>query len=1170
MQLEQVFAKDIQRPIEGVIKADDAIHLGTEIDEYVVTNEVEKSLEQLLESYTNYKNANGVWISGFFGSGKSHLLKMLAHLLGDVEGQSLSRSDVSQRFAAKLNGNAFVTASLAKAAHIPSKSLLFNIDQKASLISKDQSDALLKVFVKVFDEARGYYGNQGHVARFERDLDRRGKLEAFKDAYSRIANRDWLRGREEGVLEESNIARAYAEITGQGNGSPTNILTKYRNEYTVSIEDFADEVKDWLDHQEDGYRLNFFVDEVGQFIGSNTHLMLNLQTIAESLNTKCKGRAWVIVTSQEDVEKILGDRTRAQGNDFSKIQARFETRLKLTSADVEEVIRKRLLTKNNSGRELLSSLYAIEHQNFKTLFDFADRAKVYRNYIDKDHFIDTYPFVPYQFPLFQAAIESISDHNVFEGRNSSVGERSMLGVVQHVAREIGPKKIGSLATFDQMFAGIRASLKSAAQRSIDVAERNLDDKLAVRVLKALFLVKYVDDFKATARNLTVLVFDTFRLNIRELDRMVQESLDLLEKQNYVHRNGNVYEYLTNEEQIIEAEIKNVEIDASEVSSRLNTILSTEVIKNSRIHYIKTGQNFSFGYKLDDQAFGKQFEITLHFITPEYPYEPQQIRMHSAAKDELRVILAPDERIMVDLRLLIKTEKFIKRKISSSISASEQRILQNKATQNNEREKELVERVRRAVGKAELVQNATDVPSSSQDAQGRISDGFQVLISRVYTHLKTLGKNNYTERDIASFADPQSAIFDDYSISPLAAAGEEVLSFILQKDKLGEQVTVKTIIDYFHAKPYGWDIPSIRLVIAWLIGASKVVLTRDSNSLKRSEVAEALQDTQKYPHIIISLQKVFDPGKISSFRAFCTDFFDDPTAPKDPLELANFGSLGLRSKLNELEDIVNMSPYPFVEQLNGPINLLNQCVGKKDEWYLTEFALGDALLETKESLIDPITSFLNNSGQRAIYDEAATLLSENSSNINYMDTEASKSIKQALADPDAFRGNRMRKLKGATLDLKSALQVKIDSQKSKAREDILTRCKGLRGMSYYLETTEDARQIAENQISELLNKIDSESQIPVINDIANDFVNTGFPRLLDRLANNRPTPATDEDHSAIDNPVPEVRESLTISINTLHINTKKSLIENTSDVEDYLNALRHTLEAVLNNGNRIAL
>ena len=184
--------------------------------------------------------------------------------------------------------------------------------------------------------------------------------------------------------------------------SADGIIKQYSATYAVSIEDFADDVKSWLDKQGDpNFRLNFFVDEVGQFIGADTKLMLDLQTIAESLNTKCAGRSWVFVTSQEDMEKVIGDRTRQQGSDFSKIQARFKTRLKLTSADVEEVIRKRLLEKNGAGVTALGRIYGDQHANFKTLFDFVDGARTYRNYADEAHFIGTYPFVSYQFPLFQ-------------------------------------------------------------------------------------------------------------------------------------------------------------------------------------------------------------------------------------------------------------------------------------------------------------------------------------------------------------------------------------------------------------------------------------------------------------------------------------------------------------------------------------------------------------------------------------------------------------------------------------------------------------------------------------------------------------------------------------------------------------------------------------------------
>ncbi len=1172
MLLNEIFTKDVQRPIEGVIKADDVAHLGTEVDEYVLTNEAAKGLEQLLESYTNYTNANGVWISGFFGSGKSHLLKILAHLLGNVEGQDYSRAAVSKSFQSKAAGDSFLIASLAKAERIPAKSLLFNIDQKATLISKDQTDALLKVFVKVFDESRGYYGDQGHIARFERQLDDEGLLDAFKEAFREVAGRDWVDRRPSFGLPtvRRQVNEAYAQITDIDPASAPDILKTYQDTYEVSIEGFADEVKTWLDRQEPGFRLNFFVDEVGQFIGSNTHLMLNLQTIAESLNTKCGGRAWVFVTSQEDMDKVLGDRTKSQGTDFSKIQARFATRVKLTSADVEEVIRKRLLTKNDRGTELLDAVYSSEQANFKTLFDFVDGAKTYRNYADQDHFVGTYPFVSYQFPLFQAAIESISDHNVFEGRNSSVGERSMLGVVQQVAKVLGSRDVGSLATFDQMFAGIRASLKSAAQRSIDVAERNLDDQLAIRLLKALFLVKYVDDFKATARNLTVLVYDQFGVNLPELSKKVQASLTLLETQTYVQRNGNVYEYLTDLERDIEKEIKNVDIDSSEVSSRLNKVLSGDVIKTSKIRYAKNGQDFPFGYKLDDQAFGKQTELALHFITPEYPYGPEEIRMHSAGKDELRVILDPDERVMGDLRLLLKTEKYTKRKLTSSISANEQRILQSKATQNSEREKELVERIRRAVGRAVLVINAADVTSSSQDAQTRVIDGFQDLVSRTYTQLSLLGGRTYTEQQVAGSANPDSGMIDDHTLSKLSAPGEEVLSFVLQRDRLGEQVTVKTIVDHFQAKPYGWDLPSIEVVVAWLVGASKVTLYVDSNTLTRGEVVTILRNTQKHAHAIVAPQKDFDSRKVIAFRGFCTDFFDDPTAPKDPLEVAHFGAEKLRAKLDELKALTTASKYPFITQLNGPISLLEQVVGQKDEWYLTDFTHGNDLLDAKRDVIDPITAFLHG-GQRAIYDDAASLLAQNTSNLNYLTPGYSTAIAQALADAQAFRGSKMIKLKAAAIELKAEIDDELVANREKARQAIASRQEGLHDSTIYQDATEDAQRAVDNLIAGLLARIDSEHQIAVVNEFANTFEDTTYPQVLDQLAAAKSQPQVDELSDRVESmgpPAPPVKQ--TVSIKKIRATGMTGLLETEADVDRYLDALRGALLDTINVGKRIAL
>lgn len=188
--LKAIFNKPVDRPIEGVIKADDEASLRLEIEEYVLTNEVEKRLESFLDAYNNYEGANGVWVSGFFGSGKSHLLKMLALLL---ENRQIDGTSALDLFLPKCGDNEILRGDLKRAVSIPSKSILFNIDQKADVISKTQIDALLAVFVKVFDEMCGYYGKQGHIAQFERDLDSRGHYEQFKSAYESTAGKIWQR-----------------------------------------------------------------------------------------------------------------------------------------------------------------------------------------------------------------------------------------------------------------------------------------------------------------------------------------------------------------------------------------------------------------------------------------------------------------------------------------------------------------------------------------------------------------------------------------------------------------------------------------------------------------------------------------------------------------------------------------------------------------------------------------------------------------------------------------------------------------------------------------------------------------------------------------------------------------------------------------------------------------
>ncbi len=536
-------------------------------------------------------------------------------------------------------------------------------------------------------------------------------------------------------------------------------------------------------------------------------------------------------------------------------------------------------------------------------------------------------------------------------------------------------------------------------------------------------------------------------------------------------------------------------------------------------------------------------------------------MHSAGKDELLVIMQPDDRVSADLRLLIKTEKYTKRKQTSSLSADEDRILRSKAAQNVEREKELVERIKRAVGSAQLVINAADVSSSSQDPLTRVTDGFQDLIARTYTQLSLLGGVAYSEQQVAGAANPDhGGMFDATGFSKLAVPGDEVLSHVLRRERLGEQVTVKALVDTFGAKPYGWDLASIEVVIAHLVGAAKVMLSVDGNTLKRSEVAAILRNTQKHPHVVVARQKSFDDRKVAAFRSFCVDFFSDPAVTKDPLELAHYGGEKVRAKLDELKARVSGSKYPFVAQLDAPIALLEQVVGKPDEWYLTEFALADELLEAKDDVIDPIQAFLNGN-QRTIYDDAAKLLRGNASNLAYLPHASDTDVTRLLADPQAFRGNKMTQLKQAADALSGQIADAVKANQAEAVAEIAARRDALLGSAIYGGATDEAQADAMAQIDALIARIESEQQIAVIRELANGFEETGYPAVLDLLA--AAPRETDPDE-----PRPPVKQ--TVSIKTITTQGVVGPLETPDDVDTYLAALRGSLIQALADGKRIAL
>jgi len=1177
MELKAIFQRPVDRPIEGVIKADDEASLRSELEEYVLTQEVTKRLESFLDAYNDYHGANGVWVSGFFGSGKSHLLKMLALVL---ENRPIEDTTALDLFLPKIKDDKIFSENLKKAVAIPSKSILFNIDQKADIISKTQVDALLAVFVKVFNEMCGYYGKQGYIAQFERDLDSRSQFQAFKDAFRQVAGIEWERGREQALLESGNIATAYAQTTGGDAADAKGILDKYRNHHSVSIEDFANQIKAWLDRQAPNTRLNFFVDEVGQYVSENTKLMTNLQTVAESLATKCNGRAWVIVTAQEDMKDVVGEMSKQQSNDFTKIQARFANRMKLTSTDVAEVIQQRLLAKNEEGVSQLSAIYAQQSNNFKTLFDFADGAQTYRNFQDVDHFVRSYPFIPYQFSLFQAAIQSISQHNGFEGKHSSVGERSMLGVFREVAMAIAGQSVGQLATFDLMFEGIRTALKTGIQSAILQAEQNLGDPFAIRLLKALFLVKYVKEFKSTLRNLCVLMLDRFDQDIPTLRKKLEAALNLLEQQTYIQRNGELYEYLSDEEKDIEEEIKNTEVESADVSTELERLVFDHIIKQRKIRYADNGQDYPFSRKMDDRLQGREYELAIHVITPfnESAGNETTQRMQSMGRDELRVVLPEDERLVRDLLMYKRTEKYIKQNVSVAQQEVVKRILNDKGFQNRERLVEIEDRLKQLMGKARLIINAGDLDITTEDSQSRVLQGFHRLIEYSYPNLRMLRGIAFTENDIGNYLQHSQEGLLGNDATNLAESEQELLAHIQSNARGGVRTTIKGLLERFERKPYGWYYAAILCNLALLCARGKVEVRSDSNVLEDDVLERALRNTHGYGSVVLEPQVEFTASQVRALKDFYSEFFDGPAKANEGRALAQETAAAFKALQQELAELhAQAAQFPFLNVLAPVLVTLKETAARNPNWFLTELPRQeDALLELKEQLIDPLRKFMNGP-QKAIYEAASHFVQEQEDNFTYVQGDEAAQIKAVLTDPNGYKGNRLQQVKGQ-LD---ALQQKIIDQRNReideARNAIDAMEIRLRGMAEFTVLPADKQAQLTEPFEKVVHGISGQKRIAMIRDQRRRFEDQDYPQLVARLENwSRPAAPPPTVTTAVPagttNPPPinPPAQPQIVAARSITVSFDKAWLADEADLNRYLDALRQAWLKEISAGKRVQI
>lgn len=344
-----MFKDDIDRTINGVVQVEQEKEdvIEQEVKEYVVTTELKKHFTKFFNEYSESFDIPtdnvGVWITGFFGSGKSHFLKMLSYLL---ENKEINGKKTVDYFEKKFDDQ-LSFMNVQKCVQAPTETILFNIEAKNSFTKDDT--CVLKIFYKVFYDHIGLCGGDLKLAKLEQFIIKKGKMEAFKEAFEDINGESWEKTRLEYSFFETDVVDALVQADVM---NETNALHWFDNaEITnASPEQFVKEVKEYVDSKPKGFRLIFMADEVGQFVGESSGMLLNLQTIIELLGSTCRGQVWVMATGQEALDDMS---IRLRQDEFSRIMARFAIRLSLTSSSVGEVIEKRLLTKTDEAIQFL-------------------------------------------------------------------------------------------------------------------------------------------------------------------------------------------------------------------------------------------------------------------------------------------------------------------------------------------------------------------------------------------------------------------------------------------------------------------------------------------------------------------------------------------------------------------------------------------------------------------------------------------------------------------------------------------------------------------------------------------------------------------------------------------------------------------------------------------------
>lgn len=1185
MKLEKIYAKDINREVNPAVNASNLSQqtVAIEIGEYVFTDDIINNLYKVLSAIKDRTYShNGMWISGYFGSGKSHFLKYIKYCLDprfcELAIQRLKEAVMERDPLQVPDSHSEVTvadcnelASWLNYAKVDA--ILFNIGSVHN-IQGAHDRVFLDVFWNEFNRMRGYNSNNLALAQyFEKVLDEKGKFYEFKQYIAEMGF-NW---------EDDCISLATTEldmVLDAGKELVPSLSTDIIRDkiasdtISLSVETFVAELKNHISRQDDNYRIVFLVDEISQFIDNRSGLLLQLQQIVSDINQPCEGKAWVACTAQQDLSEIVSScQINQTSDDYGKIMGRFQVQVSLKGTSTEYITQRRILEKTADASLTLNNLYTQKKNAIEAQFNLPAG---YRIFADADDFINYYPFVPYQFTLMGNIFDSFVAIE-FVNREVKGNERSIIKVTHSTAKDTKEQEVGDFISFDQFYnamfsQGLSNKGTKAVAPAENVARAYQKPDFALRVVHVLFMLCYMSEqhrmaFSASADNITTLIMQDIDCQKLTLKNDVQNVLDYLIANNIIRKETRgtieVYSFYSEDEREVASTIKSQTVDSDSRATVVTNIYKEYLAPSNRENFCNTSFNVAVSI-MDKMLYGGSADIKVNFVFESQVDDVNQYAFTNG-RDGLIFYMADLYRESGDLKNIFhwycQVEKYLR--IQTQSETRSRTNAEFRAQANALYRDKIVPRFREMFDKGVIISDGNIVESITIKGKERYRAAVQRHLGDVYPSASLVTSSVFpTTTDALRQKINRPIDANEYGpLNPINEAEKAVKNYIDRQG--GVDVVLTDVVATFLKRPYGWsDLATIYVVNELVRRRIYEFAYNNNTNVDRNVVAaNIVREKSKFT---IKPARAISQELVNSFTAAWKDIFNVQTVPggTDAIEIYNACKEMLAQKMrNEQQLLSDISAYPFAESLQRVVAKLTEWQAVRDystffQKVVTDHAEAKALMDESKVIREFCDDQLN------AYKDCCQFARENEANWEDLDSEAKSAadmFKKILADKTPMRTMPAYRQK---LRL---LRAKLDEVRNRLREEIRTA---------YRETEEQIINFAAEQgvayTSNIENIILTKTQSQSIANLklnrnTDDYYATQTGRILS-AANTAPEPTPNPNGGGS---IPTPPTASTPMVKNVRLSTRStSKLTTSQDVDNYLAGLRAQLMRHIDNGEEI--